>query len=172
MPLLLPNNSFKPSPLRGLGRAESHRAGRLNSGVMPHPSDRLKSIIRANSEEIARLHARIHESFSIRDRSPEKRQEWQRACEIFHSRYDELAFPGGYNGALERIVAGDPESMEAAICFLEMRPYFFRSGYMFDALLRKTKRAPLSEEQVARLERILQAKADWRAQKVAPASGA
>ena len=27
------NNSFKPSPLRGLGPAESHRAGRLNSGV-------------------------------------------------------------------------------------------------------------------------------------------
>ena len=32
---LLPNNSFKPSPLRGLGPAESHRAGRLNSGVRP-----------------------------------------------------------------------------------------------------------------------------------------
>ena len=29
------NNSFKPSPLRGLGPAESHRAGRLNSGVRP-----------------------------------------------------------------------------------------------------------------------------------------
>ena len=27
------NNSFKPSPLRGLGPAEPHRAGRLNSGV-------------------------------------------------------------------------------------------------------------------------------------------
>jgi len=34
--LLSPNNSFKPSPLRGLGRAESHRAGRLNSGVRRH----------------------------------------------------------------------------------------------------------------------------------------
>ena len=30
------NNSFKPSPLRGLGPAESHRAGRLNSGVRSH----------------------------------------------------------------------------------------------------------------------------------------
>ena len=27
------NNSFKPSPLRGLGHTGSHRAGRLNSGV-------------------------------------------------------------------------------------------------------------------------------------------
>ena len=31
-----PNNSFKPSPLRGLGHTGSHRAGRLNSGVRPH----------------------------------------------------------------------------------------------------------------------------------------
>ena len=35
----LPNNSFKPSPLRGLGRAESHRAGRLNSGVRLQMTD-------------------------------------------------------------------------------------------------------------------------------------
>jgi len=134
---------------------------------MPHPSDRLKSLIRANSEEIARLHARIHETFLLRDRSPEKRYEWQRACEVFHSRYDELAFPGGYAGANERILAGDPEAMEAAICFLELRPYFFRSGYMFESILRKAKRAPLSQEQAARLQVVRDALATWRAQKTA-----
>jgi hypothetical protein len=31
-----PNNSFKPSPLRGLGQTGSPRAGRLNSGVRPY----------------------------------------------------------------------------------------------------------------------------------------
>ena len=30
------NNSFKPSPLRGLGHTGPQRAGRLNSGVRPH----------------------------------------------------------------------------------------------------------------------------------------
>jgi hypothetical protein len=124
-------------------------------------------MIRANSEEAARLHARIHKAFALRDRSPEKRHEWQRACEIFHSRYDELAFPGGYDGVLERILAGDPEAMEAAICFLELRPYFFRSGYMFESILRKAKRAPLNQEQAARLQLVLQALATWRAQKAA-----
>jgi hypothetical protein len=123
---------------------------------MRYLSDRLKSMIRANSEEVARLHARIHETLALCDRSPEKRHEWQRACEIFHSRYDELAFPGGYDGALERILAGDPEAMEAAICFLELRPYFFRSGHMFESILRKAKRAPLSSEQASRLQRVVQ----------------
>jgi hypothetical protein len=87
---------------------------------MPHPSDRLKLLIQTNAGEISRLQARVHETFAQRDRGPEKRREWERACEIFHSRYNDLAFPGGFDGALDRIVAGDPESMEAAICFLEL----------------------------------------------------
>jgi hypothetical protein len=116
------------------------------------PSDQIKQLIEANSAEVARLHKRIHETFARRDMSPEKRVEWKRACEEFHRRYDELSFPGGYEGAMGRLIDGDPETMEAAICFLELRPYFFRSGYMFDAILRKAKHAPLSLEQLARLQ--------------------
>ena len=33
LPYSLPNKSFKPSPLRGLGHTGPQRAGRLNSGV-------------------------------------------------------------------------------------------------------------------------------------------
>ena len=68
-------------------------------------------------------------------------------------------------------MAGDPESMEAAICFLELRPYFFRSGYMFESILRRAKRAPLSQEQVARLQHVIQALAAWRSKRSA-ANGA
>ncbi len=135
---------------------------------MHHPSDHLKLLIQSNAEEVTRLHSRVHETFAQRDRSPDKLREWERACEIFHSRYNELAFPGGFEGALDRIVAGDPESMEAAICFLELRPYFFRSGYMFESILRKTKRAPLSQEQVARLQHVIQALAAWRSKRATP----
>ena len=138
---------------------------------MPHPSDRLKLLIKSNGDEIVRLHALVHKTFAQRDRGPDRRKDWERACEIFHSRYDELAFPGGFNGALERIVAGETEAMEAAICFLELRPYFFRSGYMFESILRKAKRAPLSQEQSARLQHVVEALAAWRASK-ASANGA
>ena len=40
-----PNNSFKPSPLRGLGPTDSQRAGRLNSGVSHHMRQILISIV-------------------------------------------------------------------------------------------------------------------------------
>jgi hypothetical protein len=122
----------------------------------------MKELIERNAEEVRRLHARIHDTFRLRDRSSEQKQEWQRACSEFHARYDKLAFPGGYNTANDRILAGDSEAIEAALCFIELRPYFFRSGYMFKALLPKLKRAPLSAPEAARLQAVLSAYDAWR----------
>jgi hypothetical protein len=128
------------------------------------PDQRKENILR-NAAEIVRLHSRIHETLPFRSKSSEGREAWERACAEFHARYDKLAFPGGYAGALEQILAGDPEAMEAAICFLECRPYFFRSGYTFKDILRKCKRAPLSEAQAARLNLILEKIEEWRRRK-------
>jgi len=122
----------------------------------------LRQQIRANAAELRRLHARMHETFSRRGKD---RQAWSEACAEFHARYDTLAFPGGYTGALERLVAGDELTMEAALVFLELRPYFFRSGYMRKKLMRYAKRAPFSKAQAQRLRFVLQRDADWRALK-------
>jgi hypothetical protein len=128
---------------------------------------RLKRQILEGTAEIVRLNARIKETLRERGKgySPAKRLEWEQACKEFHERYAGLAFPGGYVGALERISSGDAEAMEAAICFLECRPYFFRSGYMFKDILRRCRRAPLSSEQAARLKTIEEKLADWRLRK-------
>ena len=128
-------------------------------------SDSLRLLIQRNAEELSLLHSRINETVKFRGHSLAETREWERACEEFHARYSDLAFPGGYSGALDRIVAGDPETMEGAICFLEVRPYFFRSGYMFKDILRKAKRAPLSEDQATRLAEILRRLTVWRASK-------
>ena len=131
-------------------------------------SERIREQIQKNAAEIVRLHSRIRETYSQRSKSPEKMQQWKQACAEFHSRYASLAFPGGYQGLVwERILAGDPQTMESAICFLEVRPYFFRSGYMFKDLLRKCRRAPLSADQAARLKVIEQRLLAWRERKLA-----
>ena len=78
-----------------------------------------------------------------------------------------LAFPGGEKNARDRIAAGDPEAIEFAICFLELRPYFFRSGYMFNAILRYANRAPLSAKQRARLTVVQDRRDEWRRRKPA-----
>jgi hypothetical protein len=88
-------------------------------------TDQIKETITVNAAEAARLHQRIHDTFWLRDQGQEQREQWPHACAEFHARYDALAFPGGYTGALERIASGDAYAMEAGICFLELRPYFF-----------------------------------------------
>jgi len=128
-------------------------------------SDRIREKIRDNAAKIVRLHSRIHDTLKDRAKSPAGRRKWEQACAEFHQRYGELAFPGGYGGALQRISSGDAEAMEAGICFLECRPYFFRSGYMFKDILRRCRRAPLSPGQTARLKRIEEKLAEWRERK-------
>lgn len=78
-------------------------------------------------------------------------------------RYAALAFPCDYDEALKKISQGDPQSVEYALCFVEVRPYFFRSGYMYKDLIRKLKNAPLSDSHGERRDAIVQAYKQWRA---------
>lgn len=128
-------------------------------------SSELRLKILHDSAECARLHTRVHDTFKHRTVNDEKRQEWFSACAEFHARYDLLSFPGGYSTAWERIAQGDVEAIEAAVLFLEIRPYFFRSGYMFKDLLRKCKRAALSQDQAARLAVVSEKLGKWKAEK-------
>lgn len=112
--------------------------------------------IERNTERINLLESRVDEAVKHRDKNEHKHKEWQKACSDFHCEYDSLAFPGGYEGALDRLIKGDQKTIEAALCFLECRPYFFRSGYMYKDILRKAKKAPLSREQKERLNKIIE----------------
>ena len=126
-------------------------------------SEHLRTTIRANANELARLHARVHETCKDRDTNPQQNTQWKSACAEFHARYDSLSFPGGYSGALDRISGGEAFSIEAGLCFLECRPYFFRSGYMYKDILRRLKRANLSLSQAERLINIVEGLERWKA---------
>ncbi|GDX11948.1 hypothetical protein LBMAG57_37200 [Verrucomicrobiota bacterium] len=117
----------------------------------------------ASAKRITDLHDRIHETFKQRDRSPEARAEWSKACAEFHSQYDALAFPGGYASALKKIQAGDSRAIEDAVAFLEVRPYFFHSQYIRTKLTRLLKHAQLTARQAERFQRALDADKKKRA---------
>jgi hypothetical protein len=125
--------------------------------------DRVRLEIVEHSAEIKRLHDRVHETFKRRSESEALRSEWKEACAEFQARYNSLCVPGGWDdGFYERILSGDAESVEAALCILEIRPYFFGSGYLWKTILQKCKRAPMSEEQAARLAMLVQRYREWR----------
>jgi hypothetical protein len=118
-----------------------------------------------NSAECARLHGQIHSTFKEREETDDKRYAWIQACAEFHARFDQLSFPGGYSTAAERIARGDAEAIEAAIIFLELRPYFLHSGYMFKELIQRCKRAELTPDQAGRFSDVLKAVGRWKAAK-------
>ncbi|WP_240502877.1 hypothetical protein [Stenotrophomonas sp. TD3] len=123
----------------------------------------MERLIRANADEINRLQQAIRDTASARWRGPEERERHAAACAEFHQHYERLAFPGGYANALKRLAEHDPDTLDVALTFLEVRPYFFRSGYMWKTLLKRVQRVPMGTKQHARLQKILDAYAAYRA---------
>lgn len=123
------------------------------------------SRIQNNAHGIVRLHQELHAAIARRSDGPSSHALWQVACSNFHSRYDELAFPGGPRTARNRLRASDPVAIEYALAFLEVRPYFFRSGYMFKEFIRVLRKCPLSDSQRDRYNFVKAAYDVYRAQR-------
>lgn len=105
----------------------------------------------SSSATIRELYSRIDETFAMRDRSPAHREAWSRACAEFHARYGTLSYPGG-DSRWQALMTLDSSEIETAITFLETDPFFFRSGYMKEAIWQRLKSAYLVPKQLRRLE--------------------
>ena len=118
----------------------------------------MSSSLEANAARLRELHDAVHETFRTCTESNESRQRWREACSRFHDEYDALAYPGGLAEGIERLRAHDSDAIDIAVQFLEVDPYFFRSGYIKAELLRHLKRTPLSKSQQQRLRNVILAR--------------
>ena len=114
------------------------------------------------AEIIPRLHKAVHHYAANRGQSAYMHEKWHNACREFHEKYRELSFLGGWDSARERIRAGDQDALEYAIVFIEMRPYYFRSGYMFEALIKCLNSVAMSLSQRKRYEAVKKAFTDYK----------
>jgi hypothetical protein len=114
--------------------------------------------IEANAAELRSLHSAIRIAFAQRSESAAHNQEWRAACRRFHEAYDRLAFPGGLDRGMSLLTEGDPAAIEESIRFLEVDPWFFRSGYIKAEIIRHLRRAALSPAQVGRLRQVILAR--------------
>lgn len=108
-------------------------------------------MINSNASRLQELYARIHATFREKPHSPAHHA----ACEEFRTHYDALAFPGGLRLELERLKRLDLEMIEPAVQFLEEDPWYQRSGYIKEEMLRRLKHAPLSRDQRFRLASLV-----------------
>ena len=124
-------------------------------------TDRLKALILANAAEIERLSTCIR-ALAARCEDHESKALLEQAHQVFEARFDMLAFPGGYSDAYERIAAGNPAAIEAALCFLELRPRFIWSGSIYKRILREMQRLELPIVQASRLAAVISAALVYR----------
>jgi hypothetical protein len=125
--------------------------------------DRLREQMIENAAEINRLRQQIDEAFEHCSDGDASLKEWHTACRELRDRYSQLCLPGGWDeGFNDRLKSGDSRAVEVALCFLEVRPYFVRSGYMWKELLRKCRRVPMSGEQAERFSTLLKKHDDWK----------
>ena len=107
-------------------------------------------LIQREAKVIAELHQNIHITFKNRSND---RETWSRACEKFHSYVSSMSV------FIDRVYNEkefqDEEIIEFGITYLELDPFYFRSGYIKEEILTKIKRSRLSKKQIKRLRSVL-----------------
>ena len=110
-------------------------------------------LIAEEGARLGELHAEVHRTFLQRDRDAESRLDWERACDAFHS------YGSRMDSYIERACKqsrySDRKLLEFVVCFLEVDPWFFRSGYLKQIFLTRLKRSDLDEATQGRLRRVL-----------------
>jgi hypothetical protein len=79
---------------------------------------------------------------------------WHSAADSFCGAIQAAYYPGFWED-FERLREGDASALETAIQFLEADPWFHRSGYAKEYLIRFVKRCELTDEQAARLRQVV-----------------
>jgi hypothetical protein len=109
--------------------------------------------IRHAERDINALHDRIYEALPFRDKSDADRAKWRDACTAFRA-YRHPALELWRPDVLEKVRSGAEVWRSDAILFLEADPWFFRSGYLKQKVLRALKGAALEPEEAARLKGV------------------
>lgn len=99
-------------------------------------------------------HKRIHAAVACRHQGKKGYQAWQEATSAWHAQ----RYPTDYLWSDEFMVklrGSEPDAVEDAIVFLEVDPWYFRSGYLKERLIRGLKAATLTNREVLRLQNVI-----------------
>jgi hypothetical protein len=110
-------------------------------------------LIRDETATVRALHARLHETSRLRGGGAGAYADWEDACQQFHT-YASTLDPFLERACREKRYT-DKDLIEFVICFLEVDPHFFRSGYLKQELLTRIKRSELRKPDWRRLRGVL-----------------
>src|SRR5215475_11272381 len=90
-------------------------------------------LIAEEGARLGELHAQVHRTLSHRDRDAKSRLEWERACDAFHARVSRM--DTYIERACKEVRFSNNKIVEFVVCFLEVDPWFFGSGYLKEIFL-------------------------------------
>ncbi len=91
---------------------------------------------------VNKAHEELQEAYLVRNQGKESFIQWEMAAAKFKSALDQ-AYPTGFFEAIEKLKKGNKDEIELILGFLEADPYFFRSGYTKEKILRGLKKIKL-----------------------------
>ena len=115
-------------------------------------SQQITQTILSNATRLANLHQAIEKTFAEKEKHP---QDYEQAVRLFQESYDALAFPGGLERGIRALKQHDPATIDVAIEYLKINPYFYRSGYIQEKILRFLKQSPLSKKQILNVHDVI-----------------
>lgn len=102
--------------------------------------------------EVSELVSATHNLYRRQAGKDGERALWDRATRLFHGT---CTNPPGFPEAAAQLRLGNTGGLESVVQFLEADPWFFRSGYLKDDLLKYVSRVPLDAPYRARLQRVV-----------------
>jgi hypothetical protein len=110
--------------------------------------------IRRVASEVERLRLAVHSTFAVRHKGRREQEAWERACVAFHG-YDNELYKL-WDPVVWRDIRGQSGAWRnAALCFLEVDPWFFRAGYLKEKLCHALKQAQLTPREKQRVQGVL-----------------
>lgn len=125
--------------------------------------------IRENSKILIEFHALRRKNNTLRSQDLPVSKEITAKLDEVYERYLRLVFEcdgyEGETGLYTLLRQHNPYAIEYALCFVEIRPYYFRSGYMYQRLMKKLNQVPLNEHQRERFLRVKANLAEYKSRK-------
>jgi len=107
--------------------------------------------VKKNTQKIKELYNAIREAFIELPHGPKHTV----AAKEFHSRYDELAYPGGLERVLKSLKDKDYSVVDNVIEYLKVDPFFYRSGYSIEKMIMYLKHFVLNDLQEQEVSKLI-----------------
>lgn len=118
-------------------------------------------LIKQHETEVNRLHAEVREAFGRSDQSKHARRDWELAAKRFRehkSEVDDLV-----ERCMTQDIGNDRELRAFTFSYVKSDPYFFRSGYILERLVRRIKKLDLSETEKVLIQELILKRIDTNA---------